>query len=471
MRGDGDMIDNEGARSRFIRARQRDRNSSMIGFASDLSPTLEQVGVDRLMVSITGQWSSSAPNGRSLFDNALHFPEVPWFNRASYTPSTRPNSVSLAMSRRSNTSTISKCEFKAWPLNGRSGQFKVGLSLNPTRTLAHLLARFGEGGREADQRGNEGFASFLRSLPPSSFFLQAEPNCISPSLDGSDNWLPPTRQVADQVGRDFWPIFLQIYAYQVRSFCVSLLCMLPSSTVEETVDLIGLNGGSARLDWSEIRVPQIECYIERYHRDAIATVRRGGWAVLSADHSAELRAYSGDATFTRENDRFAIGLTISDRYKLAMYAKRADRIRFEVRRIGKGNYSDLRPATTPTMRMLDIIEHERAQLLTRVGWSDVGELLAGPDHPQLHDLAELIEQVASAVDSDAAIMSAVLKALLLEGALSEGSANHNCIQRLVRQGVLERARVRRRDINNRSTRYVLRAPYRDIHALLADPLR
>ena len=282
--------------------------------------------------------------------------------------------------------------------------------------------------------------------------------------------MPPTRQVRERLGGNFWPPFLALFVERVRQLCVALLSEYPDVQTEGTTDRIMLPNGSVMLDWGEVKVPQIECYFERFHREAVVAVRRGGWALLAADHSGEMRSCADRATFTRDNDRFAIGLPLNDIYKLAVYAKLRDRIRFEVRRIGKGNYSGLAPASTPA-RLLDIMEHQREHVLGAVIWQSVGELLAGPDQPQLHDLSHLIEQVRIAADGDAEVLAAVLSSLLIEGSVSEGTATSRVIQRLVDGGLIERPRVRRRDINKRVTRYSLTAPYRDIHILLADPLR
>lgn len=462
------MSDGDGESRRWIRARQRDPNSSMVGFDASLSPRLQDIGVDRLQVSITGRWRSSSENGWSLFENALHLPQVDWFNRPERPPNPNSASRNVGLSKRRNGSTISACTIALRRLNTSDGIVQIDLTLNPTRTLSHLLARY-TGDHSSDDRVDLDLLDELRGLELTDFFRQTDEADVGRSLDGSDNVLPPTRQVREQLGDDFWSTFLPLFVDRVRHLCVALLSEYPSVETDEQIDRITLPDGMVMVDWSEVKVPQIECYFERYHRDAITAVRRGGWAVLATDHTSAIQTYADQISFSRDNDRFAIGMPLNDIYRLAIYAKLRDRIRFEVRRVGKGNYSGL-PAHPSGSRLLDIIEHERARALNASNWQNLGELLAGPDRPQIQDLAHMIEQVGLAVNGDADVMTAILGALLIDGSVSENTAPRDVIRRLSDGGIIERSRIRHRDINNRVTRYILTAPYREVHALLTDPI-
>lgn len=463
------MPDDGEQHSPWVRARQRDPNSGMIGFVAALSPRLNDVGVDRFQITVTGRWQSTQSNGRSLFENAFYLPQVDWFNRPQRTPSGRNASRFVSLSKRQNTSTINACDIAVRRINTSEGLVQLDLTLNPTRTLAHLLIRASQ---LSDIRPEwSGLLSdVLQRLPVVEFFARADGDLLR-ALDGSDNVLPPTRQVRERLGDDFWTSYLAIFAAKVRHFCIHLLSEFPNVQTEGAVDRISLPDGEVVVDWAEIRVPQIECYFERFHRDAIMAVRRGGWAVLAADHSSEMRMYADRATFSRDNARFAVGLPLDDAHKLAIYAKLPDRVRFEVRRMGKGNYTDLPPPISPTSRLTDILNHEREQVLGTIRWPSIGELFAGPDRPQLHDLEHLLEQLRWAAEGDADLLATLFKSLLIEGGLSDDGVPARAIQHLVQQRVIARVRIRRRDINNRTRRYALTAPYRDVHVLLSDPLR
>lgn len=466
-------------RARLVRAPQRDPSSSLLGFSPKRPPHIDQVGVDKVTVSVTGRWQSHFSNGWPLFENSLYIPDADWFNRPARTANPNSTSRTVTLSSRRNTerqgaanrSTLGACKIEAKRLNLRSGPVQIDFTLNPTRTLRHLLARAADPDDDC-VRQDQDFISVLRALPVVEFFARANEYSIERSLDGNDNWLPPTRYVRQRVGANFWGSFLPVFFEQVRALSLTLLSeYVVSPQSEGPLDTVALPGGVIAVDWSEVKVPTIECYFERYHRDAVGAVRRGGWALLAADHSAEIATYPDQASFTRDNDRFALGLPLSDVYDLAIYAKRRDRIRFEVRRKKRGRYLDLPRPITALMRLLGIVELERENLLSAVRWDDLGELLEGPDQAGLHDLRDMIDLIHSVVGDDAAELTLVLKALLTEGSVSEAEVGNRVIRRLVDRRVLQPLRIRRRDLNDRVTRYALVAPYRDIHRLLADPLR
>ena len=476
---DGEMMTGiRDGRTPFIRAGQRDRSSSMIGFAPERVPIISEVGVDKLSVTFVGHWHSRLGNGWPLFENALYLvEEEDWFNRPARSANPNTTSLRTTINKRRKSSTIKECAITARKLNQRNGDVLIDLTVNPTRTLAHLFAR-AESLLASSHAGHQDLLTILAALRPAQFFASAGEGVIEPSLDGSDNWLPPMRSLRQQLGSDFWPRYLGVFFEQIRRLCLSVLSEYPQVETIGTVDHLrmGASGGNApdgvlTIDWSDVRIAEHECYFERFHSEAVLTVRRGGWALLAADHSAEMRVYSDPVTLNRDNGRFTIGLTLHGSYKLAIYAKRPDRIRFEVRRKGKRGHSDLPVPTTPGAQLLNIIQREREHLVSGVIWTNLGELLAGPDYPQLHDLARLIEQVSWAIADDQSAFAPVLQTLLVEGAITADASNKRVVQRLVRASVVQRVRLRPRDANKRDRRFALKAPYRDIHRLLADPLR
>lgn len=458
------MTTDQAEHSRFVRARQRDRTGCMIGFREDLVPTLPEVGVDKVRLSVSGSWQATSGNGVGLFENALHLAGVNWFNARQLTPSGRPNRATAELSQRHNRSTIGECNVVVRSVDRNRGTIGIELSVNPTRTLAHLLAR------SDVPDGEQDFWGAIVDLPPVVFFERAETGTIPPSLDnGRDNWLPPSRVMRERIGRDVWERFLPIFCDQVRQFCNLLLTEFPVATANEPDNVMLTPAGRVSVAWGGVRVSTIECYFERFHSQAVAATRWGGHALLAADHSVEFWRYIPEASsFHREMDRFSIGVKLTDRTRLAIYAKRRDRLRFEVRRIGKGDYSRLSSPADGHGRMVDIMNQERANLIGAVQWGAVGKMLAGPDYPTVHDTGELIDQICAAARGEAPVIAATLKALLLEGAVSETNAPQQVIQQLLRRGVVEHVRIRRRDLNGMPKRYALTAPYRDIHISFAD---
>lgn len=453
------MTGNIADRSRFIRARQRDRDASMVGFSADLMPTLAQIGIDKLEVSVAGHWISHPGNGEAMFRNRLTLPEVQWFN----IPQRSPQSMTVSMSRNRNGSTISECQVRISSIRNEHGTIHVTLSVNPTRTFAHLLARFGNEMSPAE------LWEEIASLSPVSFFAKADAGLIAPSLDGSDNWLPAPRYVRESLGSDPWERFLPIFCDRLRRFCNALQMEAPFDPVNEPTNRMSSPSGEVSLHWGEVRIASIETYFERYHRQAISTVRRGGNALLAADHAVDFWRYVPEASsFHRENARFSISLKLKDRLRLAIYAKLRDRLRFEVRRKGKGDYSLLGSPTDGNMRLLDILEQERRILIGAARWDAIGELLAGPDQPQMADIETLIEQVCASCETDANLAAEILNRLLFDGAITEADAPPAIIGILQKRGIVGRRLIRLRDQNRRSRRFSLTAPYLDVHLAMID---
>lgn len=447
------------AQSRFVRARQRDRAAAMVGFSSDLVPAISQVGIDKLEITVAGTWRSHGVNGEALFENLLAMLDVEWFNRPE---TSRRGVVKLSLSSQDNGSTISECEVSVFSTQGDQGGIKVALTVNPTRTLAHLLARFDQGILPSDLRAE------LSALSPMTFFSQAPTGTILASLDNSTNWLPAPRHVRERLGEDYWDFFIFVFCEQLRTFCNLLLMEAAVEPSNEPTNRISSSSGDVSLDWGGVRVSSVESYFERYHAQAVAAVRRGGTALLAADHSVDFWRYAPQASsFHRENDRFSVGLKLTNIRRLSIYAKLRDRIRFEIRRKGKGDYRTLPTPTTGTMRLVDILQLERAVLLDAVRWDAIGELFAGPDRPEMADVAELISQVGAAC-ADADDVAATINMLIFEGGISATNATQSTISNLQRRGIITRYRVRPRDLNRRISRYALTAPYLDIHLAIVD---
>lgn len=453
------MTDNTADRSRFVRARQRDRSASMVGFSADLMPTLAQVGIDKLEVSVAGHWICHSGNGEAMFRNMLTLPDVQWFNM----PQPTPKSMTVEMSRSQNGSTISECKVRITSPRSDHGGIHVNLTVNPTRTFAHLLARFGTDLSPAEMWEE------ISSLSPVSFFAKAEAGLISPSLDGSDNWLPAARYMRDRLGADPWERFLPLFCDRLRRLCNALQMEAPIDPANEPTNRMSSPSGEVSLHWSEVRVSSVETYFERYHRLAISTVRRGGNALLAADHAVDFWRYVPEASsFHRENDRFSIILALPGARKLAIYAKLRDRLRFEIRRKGKGDYSRLGSPTDGNMRLLGILEQERRLLIGAVRWDAIGEFLAGPDHPQIADVETLIEQVCASCGQNANLAAEILNRLLFDGAIVEADASPAIIGDLRKRGIIERRLIRVRDQNRRARRFSLAAPYLDVHLAIID---
>lgn len=447
------------------RARQRDPDGLMLGFEQGLSPALHEVGVDRMDISVSGRWSSPR-SMTEFFSNRLQIVENRWLN----VPVAREGATTVELTQRSsqNTSTISNLSIRVSARAGQIGSIKIKIGLNPTRTLHHLLAYFEQGEGEADGP----LLDRLSLLSPLEFFSKSSRATeMAVSLDGGDNFLPDVSLARRLVHVDFWPTYLEVFCEQLRRLCELILSETGAALDE------GLSSNERlELDWAEVRVPQIECYFERYHRSAVWAVRQGCWHLLAADHSATVRSYEGDWSAVRDNRRFAASLPLTSGCHLAIYAKLHDRLRFERRRNGRGNYIRLARNRTGMARLLAIIQMERQSLIDGVRWGEIGEIFSGPDEAAVPDFLLLIEQVEAASRGNAATFGHLLKSLIIEGAVVRPRAGPTLdlggpIRELQERGVIDRARIRPRDLNGRDTRYALRSPFREIHSLFVEPLR
>lgn len=445
----------------------------MRGFDPKLDPSLIEIGIDRLQVQVKGTFALTNGSFGQFAETLLHQPDLGWFNRPGGTGSFR----SVDWSARAQSS-IREMSATLRSTTQNRGTAKLEATLNPTATMAHCIKRY------QAERPHSSFLDYLRGLPPGNFFALADDaqEHFVQSLDGRDNWLPPPSDLGELMDRDYWPAYLAIFVAQLRQLVLQVFSEPQNVSVSTSGarDTVRSSNGWVEIEWDRVSVPQIECYFERFHSTATLAVRRGGWAVLSADHSAHLKRYIGNARFERDNDRLSVSVPLTDTRWLSIYAKLADRMRFEVVRKGKGDYSALPLPEAPIQRLFEIIALERGNTLVAVRWPSIGELFAGPDYPDIHDLQVLIRHIARAAGDNETLLSDLMTKLLYDGSIEErwaiSSREHRtATSALKAAGVLEKNAIRRRDMSKtgrqgRRPRLHLTAGYRDIHILFTDPL-
>ncbi len=407
-----------------------------------------------MKIKVTGGWTTTLSNGREYFSTRLSIPHVDWFRR----PGRHPYSLPVA-SYKDARSTFGYTELEVGSVRRRQGKITINISANPTLTLAHIWARMG---RRPD------FLDRIANLAPDRFFALTDPCLMLRGLDGGSNFLNHWKALRNRLGQDVFAAFMPIYVEQVQRVCALLLTEYEEMAVEEGNHVLLHQDGRIDLEWSSVSVPQIETYFERYHPSAQSAVRRGAFSLLAADHTARARLYgtSKELGFERDNDCFAITGHLAGTRDLKVYAKTADRIRFEVVRKGKGDNRDL-PNTSPSDRLLAIVARERQRACNAVRWEDFGVLLAGPDEAHMGDLGDLIARVVAAFSDDPVRGGKMLTGLLEDGAITANMRDKHAITRLLRNGVIEEVSIRRRNASGKSQRYVLKAPYRDLHLIVA----
>jgi len=417
-----------------------------------LVPHIDEWRVDKLQLVIKGSWSArSADISREYLDNTGHPPVGHWFKQPNVHPAFR-----TIKTRWPARSTIPMLEIEWRRSPDGSGQIKVTVSANPTITLHHLLARYGDA---------PDFAGAVAALPFDEFFDRAPDARLQRSLDGRDNWLPDVSALNTALPDRPFEHFLPIYAEQLQQLVAALV--IPDGCSE-----IGYHGPTMVMDspettvsirWGEIAVPQIETYFERYHSRAVPVMRAAAQRVLSAHARSGVHRYVPIEEATREGDRFSVSAEISKSRRVVAYAKSARRLRFEVRRQAKGDYPAADPHAPPTARLLQIIAHERDLAATGVIWQNYGRMFDEPEGFYAADLVELVSAISAACVQAGIQPRDILTKLLSDGGYSEPLRKPSPVTRfLIRAQIIEEVRLAPYKLRGTQVRYSLVERYRDL---------
>jgi hypothetical protein len=439
-------------RKHFVRARQRDRDSAFPGFDRNLPPRRYDWYVDRFTFTVRGQWETSTNTGQTFFEQRFFDPAERWLRAP--TGSGHRRSV---VTRFVSPLNVGAIKIEATGCTQRRGHIVVHASVNPTRTLSSLLIRFG---------AHPNFSDHIASLDELAFFRSPSSlDRLPRALDGGDNYVPSSPSLRSLLPPDPFLRFLPIYLGQLRALLARAISSAPGEEYDDgTEQVFGEPGNLIRLNWGSIEAPQIETYFERYHGRAVAAVRTAGASILDGDRRTLLRVYPNDADMERRADCYRVALRVNDRYRLVVYAKTEDRIRFEMRRHGRGRYSGLPAMRRPDDRLLGIllsVERDEAERL--VDWLEIFRQFDEPDAPAVGDLVELVGLVIRAADGDEVQARLLIDRLIADGGLSPGYVRHigrRTINALVRFGVIFPIEFRRQRLSSgQQRRYVLTAQY------------
>jgi hypothetical protein len=442
------------AHNRTIQPRHRARDGSLLGFSRELNPAEFEWQVDKLSISVSGSWQTSA--AEVFFREQIGLPSVDWFTR----PTLQRGHLTISTVRREKSS-LGHLKLSFTKLREPAGDIKLSIDCNPTRTLAHILA---------EAPANVDLVEYLRGLDIFNFFALAHPSNIEQSLDGKTNWLNAPQHVRRRLGGDINDIFLPIFVEKLKVLIARLLGVASQDNGGDQVMVYG-GGAAARMAWGQVRVPQIESYFERHHSAAVSAVRRASMKILSADHGNTVTMYQGNPQFEREQDCFKISLQIMEQRKLVIYAKTKTRIRFEVRRDKKGRYGRLPPTISPMDRLLNIIALERREAARVCNWTDIGGLFDDADSLSFSQLTNFLATVASICADTNASVEKVIQSLLMEGSISRRAQSQTpvkTVSALEAAGIVRRTRVRTRDLRHATTRLALAEQHHDLRERLMD---
>lgn len=453
---------------KIVRARQRDRASSLPGFDRNFPPQTREWGIDKLQLKLTGRWRTSLSSGPAFFEQRLTDANLAWLRR----PQSLGNTISVE-SVQSPPLTLSRLKVSATRCSGSEGGIIVDLSVNPTRTLASLIARIGN---QSDFRARILIMDCLTFFGVDAVGALAVP----PSLDDADNYLPENPSPRELLGDDPFNAFMPIFLGQLQFLLGRVLSEHSGGLeIDGGEQVISSADGSIRLDWATASAPQIETYFERFHRNAVAAVRGAATSILDADTATRVTlypAYQVQPELERSVDRLsltaAINVTVDNRHTLSVYAKTPTRIRFEVRRHRRGRYTNHRGSVDRADRasylqrllhiLLDVERHDAYRLIQ---WHDLFGFFEEPDIPVIGDLAYVMGAIFRAANGSSELFNLLTERLIIDGGFAvgvDGRITRSAIAHLERAGVIEKGRIRHRHTPSQIARYRLVGPYRSL---------
>lgn len=339
----------------------------------------------------------------------------------------------------------------------------VEANVNPTRTLSALLVQYGD---------QPDFADVIERLDAVEFFEKpASSQRLPSSLDGSDNYLPPLLSARLLLPADPFERFMPIYLAKMRDMLERAITEVPGEVmIDRTDQVFRATNGEIRLNWGAVEAPQVETYFERFHSRAVAAVRTAGMSILDGDPDAALRLYRDQPSFERQGDCYMVSLAATDRHRLNIYAKTDNRLRFEVKRHGRGRYDDVGTGNTPDDRLMGILfDVERSEASRLIDWLEVFRQFDEPDVSGVGDLIEFVSAIFRAANGNDRQARLLIERLIGDGGFSpnlDPEIDPSATTALARAGIITAIRLRSRHRANRHRRYSLTDEYASLRQTL-----
>jgi hypothetical protein len=450
-------------------------------------PSVDEVGVDLVRLKFCGRWLCRQNAGsslqqlhdhlRTIRENVPHLEQMGRLGRRTFLSllSTAPLTIRSA-----------KMTFVDDPRSAHN--LFIELAINPTRTLNRLLATYA---RERGRTSGVSFLDWLSLMPPEEFFHDPR-RASNAEQDNLIAW-PVAAQL--ELGRDPFGTFLPIYCQRLEDWLIDLLAASDANETEQLPSQIAVSAGSMlfNLDLNNTRLLHCEVYFERQIASAPLVVERIARRALAGLNNVTARRYDANDTpdpdtlehlAFNEVERVGSGigvtapLTSSGSRLLLIYAKRDDRIRFELkhepctRRLAPNQHT--RCAGPLANELLARLEAARLDLPHHAHWTDA---LAFAEAQQHNSTTALIELVATfgrmaATYSEASFESAIHD-LIVTGGLSPAADQAELVslaEAFVRRGVLINRRVRVRDRSGIGRRYTLAEPYLSMREMIMGAL-
>jgi hypothetical protein len=463
---------------RFIpRALSRNR-IGLHPLSDSILPSVEEVGIDRVVMrseaivrNLNPQARAAADNYHFNFPNVIGATRIDWFQN----PSSGMRRAKVVNSR-VNSQTLGHIELRLIPKTSATQIFKITMEIaaNPTRTLAHLLADYGE---------HPDFLERITNLSLTDFFTYSDG--VEKSLDGNDNWIHNWRMAREHLGPDPFATFLPSYLAKVQEFLVATITPGELVVPHPMGELIRLEHDGIEVEWNtgETTLTEFEVYFERADSLAVGSMREATFAALDGLQIIESDLFLGNvrsdfegSTMTVRRDVASLQITapLQNKSSLKIYPKTNARIRFEVRRRGPPRWDNETQQTFgPMERVLGRMEQERRRWLRDgpmpLRWGNALKLFKVPARPQIGDLLRFMDAILPIAARHATPPSRIILPLLSDGGIVADLAKVpvTVLQALERKGVLERVSIQRRAEGPQTARFVLHEQYRAVVQELA----
>jgi hypothetical protein len=413
--------------------------------------------IDRIKIGVSGAFgdpSSSEDAGR-LFDRykqlLLKRAAVPASDWKA--PSGTSNSASRVELKSNPNTTISHGAINIrWARDATA--IRINLTLNPTRTLCHMLAEIGD---RADPIGR------LAALTPNEFFATSRSLQQLQTLDGNDNMIANWSDARSKLGSDFPTLFLEVFEAQLQRWVADAVA--PESVGFSAPTMGGIVTAAdgeerLRLFWDRLTILSAEAYFERRHASAANLLDRLTRDLPAGHTSSKWRRYGQNEIGERWEGTEVVGLDVTQTVQQKYYAKTNDRVRIEttytraVRNALRLNRNDLVSEGFCALSLA-----LRRDTITRCQWDAFCNLCAEPKRATLQEAAQLFATVAVSANELDVDPTPVLAALLSTGGVDathdDGRAPPKLLRKLERLGVLKRKNLRRRNQPNAPVRYRL----------------
>lgn len=421
--------------------------------------------IDRAQITVSGSLAAKSPDALRRFADAIGTSATARIlGRVR-----RDGNRWVAKSNKSTT--ISRAVLTGTDYVGHA-RFELEVTVNPIRTLGHIL-------------DIHPFDDIARLSPEEFFAKRPSARATSLTLDGRDN------MVADFT--EFAGTFHKMYVQRVATY----LSLFEQALINRLLDELcptdrGYNrsndGGawlaesedlSVRLEWGQLTVSQCEVCWERRDPGALARVHALADDTLRSARSVEVPIFTHPSQehpigVSRELGSLAIRIPLPSEVMIVVYAKAADRLRFEIRYM-KDLPDMVRPQLPRGARTLvDWFDAIRNHAAARLPWAELHQRLQPPQEPTVEALAELTVAIADvAKGKQKPKREPLIRELLLHGAITatsnDGAAPFGILSRLADRGFLEHVRLASRDAEI-GRRFRLTTRYASLPILFRSPL-